>query len=259
MKGLELSLVFTAMFTFQGAALRQVEIIKLALVFHLKDAALWLTATCKFSSCPFPRCLCCHGYIITGESRGWAFSPNTMIWWRSPLKRLDCSAHKGEGRGERERHVFISLFPYLPLDASSSTLCCWLWLKWSFDAFWIEVPPQTSYLQLHSCLINCCNWGLNAEWWAMLLLSGVPVGPVWSSVGGGHPGSMLGHKHGEGPHVGFPGVVWVRSLQAVECLWQNSKFTVLLFVYSLCLFPANTTHLGALESSRPINTWMFLP
>lgn len=38
-----------------------------------ENIGLWLTVMSKFSSCPFPRCLCCHGYIIICESSGWAF------------------------------------------------------------------------------------------------------------------------------------------------------------------------------------------
>lgn len=164
-----------------------------------------------------------------------------MIWWRSPLKRLDCSAHKGESRGERDTRLYfiVSIFSsrwksFSPAPMGMIEMIILHVSNWSNYFF--------SYRQLHCCMINCRSWGWNAEWWAESLLSAWP--PML------HGGASCWVSWG-----------WLRCPRWRTCgrTWGSPSSSLCTHSLSLSLCFANKTHPGSLERFWPINTWMFLP
>lgn len=73
------------------------------------NIGFWLTVMSKFSSCPFPRCLCCHGYIIISESRDWAFC--WTQWYDEDLSKKDLIVLQESGRNERFGDPLFHCFP----------------------------------------------------------------------------------------------------------------------------------------------------
>lgn len=84
-----------------------------------ENIGFWLTVMSKFSCCPFPRCLCCHGYIIISESRDWAFCRTQ--WYDDELSKKDLIVLKTE-KVMKDLGSIISLFCF-PNSSSTQRVC----------------------------------------------------------------------------------------------------------------------------------------
>lgn len=129
-RGSQPSPIFRAMLKFQG-------VFSAGRVYvSSENIGFWLTVMSKFSSCPFPRCLCCHGYIIICESRGWAFCRTP--WYDVDPSREDLIVlHTMKERWKTCNRIFsliILLMQVMNRENNDQIqirhITCWFWYSW---------------------------------------------------------------------------------------------------------------------------------